>query len=605
MGSVVSLKAHQPAAHPPALGNANAQARPAADPERRVELSSDLHLHAAIARLAGGFSPLGLTQAWLDWAMHLAVSPGRVTELGIKAATEAQRLALLSGEMLAKEGVCNPCEKSLPQDKRFRDASWQQWPFALYAEAFLSMERWWDQATSEVHGATAHHLAQINFVGRQAMDMIAPSNFIPTNPEVLRRTAETGGANLATGALRGYEDLRRGLAGEPSEGRQHFRPGKTVAISPGKVIARNEFAEVIQYSPTTATVRLEPILITPAWIMKYYILDLSPENSLVKHLVDEGFTVFMISWKNPGREDRDRGFDDYRAKGVMAAIDAALAITGAKQLHAIGYCIGGTLLAATAAAMARDDDDRLRSLTLLAAQTDFTEAGELQLFIDESQLAALDDIMAEQGAFQASQMAGTFNLLRSNDLIWSRNVRRYLMSEDEQITDIAAWASDATRLPYRMHSEYLRGLYLNNDLAEGRFLAAGRPIALPDIHVPIFAVGTEWDHVAPWRSVYKLHLLTDVEVTFVLTNGGHNQGVVSPPSRTDRHFRIATAKAGERHRDPESWLTEADYLLGSWWPAWFGWLQAQSGPLVAPPAIGRAESGFSALCDAPGTYVFD
>jgi polyhydroxyalkanoate synthase subunit PhaC len=337
--------------------------------------------------------------------------------------------------------------------------------------------------------------------------------------------------------------------------------------------------------------------------MKYYVLDLSPTNSLVKHLVDRGFTVFMISWKNADREDSNVAFDDYRTEGVMAAIETAAAITKSAKVHGVGYCIGGTLLAATASAMARDEDDRLATLSLLAAQTDFEEAGELRLFVDESQLAILDDMMAEKGVLEASRMAGTFHLLRSNDLIWSRMIRRYFLGTEEEMSDIEAWSTDATRLPARMHSEYLRSFYLDNDFAEGRLNVSGHSVSLQDLKIPILAVGAEWDHVAPWRSVYKLNQLTNVEVTFALANGGHNQGIISPPGRPDRHFRIGTAPIGSTHVDADKWLDAHAPQNGSWWPSWLDWLDDHSGPLTIPPPLGNAKVGFAPQEAAPGTFV--
>jgi polyhydroxyalkanoate synthase len=339
--------------------------------------------------------------------------------------------------------------------------------------------------------------------------------------------------------------------------------------------------------------------------MKYYILDLRPKNSLVKYLVDQGFTVFMISWRNPDPSQRDLRLDDYRSRGVMPALDAALSITGAKKAHSVGYCIGGTLLAAVASAMARDDDHRLKSTTLFAAQVDFSEAGELRVFIDEPQLAALEAMTSVNGFFEASQMAGTFNLLRSNDLIWSRMIRRYFMGTKETASDISAWSKDSTRLPQNMYIEYLRSLYLLNDLAEGRFVVEGMEISLDAIQSPMFVVGTEWDHVAPWRSVYKVNYLTDTECTFCLTNGGHNQGIISPPERVDRHYRIATRRREDPAIDPDTWFKGTEEVEGSWWPAWSAWLGAHSGMVELPPTIGRSEDGYEILSKAPGTYVME
>jgi polyhydroxyalkanoate synthase len=349
-------------------------------------------------------------------------------------------------------------------------------------------------------------------------------------------------------------------------------------------------------------VRAEPVVIAPAWIMKYYILDLRPENSLIKHLVDSGFTVFCISWRNPTSADREVGFDDYLNEGLMPAISAALTIAEAARAHLVGYCIGGTLAAIAAAAMARDHDDRVQSLTLIAAQTDFEDAGELKLFIDDSQLALLEDMMWEHGTLEANQMAGAFDLMRSNDLVWSRAIHNYLMGEPEKMDDLSAWSSDATRMPYKMHSDYLRRLYLNNDLAEGRFRLNDRLVALRDIRAPMFVIGTERDHVAPWRSVFKIHYLAGAEITFVLVNGGHNRGVVAPPGQGDRHFRIATTASKDPRPDPDAWVAAADAREQSWWPAWFDWLHARSSRDVSPPR-GLASAGLMPLAPAPGDYV--
>jgi polyhydroxyalkanoate synthase len=297
--------------------------------------------------------------------------------------------------------------------------------------------------------------------------------------------------------------------------------------------------------------------------------------------------------------------EDYRQLGVMAALDAVGAIVPERKVHAAGYCIGGTLLAIASAAMARDGDARLATTTYFAAQTDFTEAGELKLFVNESQLAFLEDVMWSQGFLDSRQMAGTFQLLRSNDLIWSRMVRTYLMGEREPMTDLNAWNADATRMPYRQHSEYLRCLFLDNDLAEGRFPAAGRPVALSDIRTPLFAVGTETDHVAPWRSVYKFHWLTNAEVTFLLTSGGHNAGIVSEPGHARRRYRVATKRHDDRHVDPDRWLEIAVSKEGSWWPEWVAWLGARSGAPVALPRVGAPHAGYAPLADAPGSYVLE
>ena len=564
--------------------------------------SIDRMLFAQLGRVTLGLSPAALILAYLDWLVHLAFAPGKQTELVEKSLRKMLGFAVYARQV-ASDPNTPPCIEPLPQDKRFAGPEWQRWPFNLHYQAFLLTQQWWHNATTGIHGMSSRSEEIVSFAGRQVLDVFSPSNIPVLNPEVLKATAEQGGLNLARGIKNFVEDWERAVQGQRPVGAEAFQVGKTVGITPGKVVFRNRLIELIQYAPTTDAVAAEPVLIVPAWIMKYYVLDLSPHNSLVKYLVDHGHTVFMISWKNPGADDRDLGMDDYRTLGVMEALQAISAIVPGRKVHAVGYCLGGTLLAIAAAAMARDDDDRLRSLTLLAAQTDFHEGGELMLFINESQVGFLENIMWEQGYLDTKQMAGAFQLLRSNDLIWSTAVREYLLGQREPMTDLMAWNADATRMPYRMHSEYLRGLFLNNDLADGHYEVGGRPIAVRDIRVPIFAVGTVWDHVAPWRSVYKVHLLSETDVTFVLTNGGHNAGIVSEPGHRGRHYQIATRRASDKYLDPEIWQATAPQQEGSWWTAWQAWLAARSSDRVSPPPLGAPERGYPPLSDAPGTYV--
>ncbi len=563
----------------------------------------DRSLHAAAARFTAGLSPAALAHAYLDWATHLAFSPGKRWQLVDKAARKAARFSNYASRCALQGHMAPCCIEPLPQDKRFAGEDWRKWPYNLIHQAFLLNQQWWYNATTGVRGVTKQHENMVEFASRQMLDTFSPSNFILTNPEILRRTVSNGGMNLVRGFQNLMEDWERTISGKKPVGTENFVVGRDVAVTPGKVVYRNRLIELIQYAPATDKVRPEPVLIVPAWIMKYYILDLSPENSLVKYLTQQGFTVFMISWRNPDPEDRDLGMEDYRTLGVTAALDAVNAIVPGQKPHAVGYCLGGTLLSIAAAAMARDGDDRLKSLTLFAAQTDFTEAGELMLFINEGQLAFLDDMMWEQGFLDTRQMSGAFQMLRSNDLVWSRMVRNYLMGERDPMVDLMAWNADATRMPYRMHSEYLRRLFLNNDLAAGRFEVAGRPVVLEDIRVPIFAVGTERDHVAPWRSTHKIHLLTDTEVTYLLATGGHNAGIVSEPGHDGRGFQVMTKKPDDHHVDPETWQAQAPRKEGSWWPEWISWLNARSGDPVAPPHIGAPAAGYAPLGDAPGTYV--
>jgi polyhydroxyalkanoate synthase len=538
----------------------------------------------------------------LDWLVHLGFSPGKQLDLVRKMLRKARRFGLYAARAAARPDT-PPAIEPLPQDQRFAGAAWQQWPFNLCQQSFLFAQQWLYNATTGVRGVSPHDEQVVTFVGRQFLDILAPTNWPWTNPEVLKATWEQGGANFARGAANFLEDWERAVLGRKPAGTEAFPVGRAVAVTPGRVVYRNRLIELIQYAPTTDAVQAEPVLIVPAWIMKYYILDLSPHNSLVKYLVDHGHTVFIISWKNPGPEDRDLGLEDYRTLGFLEALAAVSAIVPGHKVHAVGYCLGGTLLAIAAAALARDRDDRLRTVTLLAAETDFTEPGELSLFIDETEVAFLEDLMWDQGFLDTRQLAGAFQLLRSNDLVWSRMVRDYLLGDREPITDLMAWNADGTRLPSRMHSEYLRSLFLRNDLAEGRYRVLGRPVMLADIRVPVFAVSTVKDHVAPWRSVYKLHLLTDTDLTFVLSAGGHNAGIISEPGHAHRTYQMASHGPGDRHLDPDTWQVVTPQQEGSWWPAWQAWLEGHSSGLVPVPRLGAPDRGYPTLAPAPGAYV--
>ncbi len=570
------------------------------DPETHV---LDRALHAQLARLTAGIAPSSAMLAYFDWLIHLLFSPNKQIQLSEKAFRKAFRLLTLA-ERSAFGVPTKPCIEPLPQDRRFAGADWQQWPFNLIYQGFLLNQQWWHVATTGLRGVSRHHEDLVAFGARQFLDVFSPSNFPLTNPEVLRATVREGGANLARGARNVSEDWEHALGGEPTVEAERFEVGRDLAVTPGKVVFRNHLIELIQYRPTTRTVYPEPILVIPAWIMKYYILDLSPHNSLVRYLVEQGHTVFMISWRNPGSADRHLGMDDYRRLGLMDALDAVSMVVPERPVHAVGYCLGGTLLGIAASAMARDGDPRLASVTLLAAQTDFTEAGELGLFIDEAQVAYLEDMMWERGYLDPRKMSGAFQLLRSNDLVWSAMVHDYLLGERRPKSDLMAWNADTTRMPYRMHSEYLRSLFLENRLAKGRYRVGVRGVSLKDLQAPIFAVGATRDHVAPWQSVYKIRLLAgSADVTFLLASGGHNAGIVSEPGHPGRSYRASTWSGGEKYVDPDTWQVSADRRDGSWWPVWEQWLAERSGAKAKPPKLGAPEEGYPPVADAPGSYV--
>jgi polyhydroxyalkanoate synthase subunit PhaC len=565
----------------------------------------DRLLHAGAESATRGLSPVSLSLAWADWAWHLALSPGRqmeLTALATQLARDSARVAL-GGEDESPAGEAD-------DDPRFRHPAWTQWPFNAIRHGFRNQEAFWREASHQ-SGMTAHHAQETQFFAKQWLDMLSPANALATNPVVLQDAADSGGAHLVQGALNWWRDATGLPDPQVQAEAERFVVGRDVAATPGKVVFRNRLIELIRYAPRTKVVHPEPVLIVPSWIMKYYILDLSPHNSLVRFLVQQGHTVFMLSWRNPDASDHDLSMDDYLNLGVfdaLRAIASAIAKLHGKQqrVHAMGYCLGGTLLAIAAAAIARNGGCELahgvpplRSLTLLAAQTDFSEPGELGLFIDESQVGYLDEITRGQGYLGGGHMAGSFQFLHSRDLVWTRRMREYLMGEREQRTDLVAWNADTTRLPARMHHEYLSALYLHNALATSSYRVQGRAVSLADIRLPVFLVGTERDHISPWRSVYKLHHLCDAEITFVLAAGGHNAGIVSEPGHANRYYRKACRAEHSPWVAHEAWQQQAPRHEGSWWTAWHQWLAAYSGK----PVVAKAIAAKAALGDAPGEYV--
>ncbi|MEM6462597.1 MAG: alpha/beta fold hydrolase [Pseudomonadota bacterium] len=558
----------------------------------------DQKTRATLSQMVGGVSPHSLLAAWSGWAFQLACSPSRQLELLERSQTNAGKLATHTAAHKDE-----PPFTPKAHDNRFAHPSWQELPFSLWKQGFLAMEDWWDAATETMPGLDEGDAERTRFQVRQALDLMSPSNFPWSNPEIIEETLKTKGQNLIDGAQHLREDLIQALTQSHKPAPQGYRIGEDLACTPGEVVFRNDLFELIQYAPQSEKVRPEPILFIPAWIMKYYVLDLSPGNSMVRYLVRQGFTVFMISWCNPTADQAALSLEDYRKNGLLAALDAINAIVPDARVHANGYCMGGTLLAIAAAAMARDGDNRLASATLMAAQVDFAETGELLLFVGENQVAFAEDLMRIQGYLDRPQMTRTFASIRAGDLIYNRAINRYYLGCEDLPTDIMVWNGDTTRMPARMHSEYLRGLFLENRLSAGRFSVDDRMIALKDISVPMFVVATESDHIAPWRSVYKTQLFTDGEQTFVLTKGGHNSGILSEPGHKDRRYRIGQLKADEDYIEPEAWLLRHECHAGSWWPEMVTWLANRSGELRATPPMGAPDKGLQSLGPAPGDYV--
>jgi len=564
----------------------------------------DREFRAQVAQMTAGLAPTAFTSAWADWAMHLALAPAKQGELQQHVVERANDTWAFALRAMCGQPVAPAQGFAGEADQRFDAPAWSQFPFNVFARAYQNSVALAKDAVRDVDGVTEYHDQLLEFALRMLSDAASPSNYLASNPELLALTQSEGGRNLVRGLENLAEDLQRTQQGMEPAGAEAFVVGETIAATPGKVVFRNDLVELIQYTPTTKDVYAEPILIVPAWIMKYYILDLSPRNSMVKYLVDQGHTVFMMSWMNPDETDREIGMDDYLQQGFFASLDAVIAIVPDRKVHAVGYCIGGTLLAIGAAALGRVQDERLASMTLFAAQTDFSEPGELAFFINPSQLALLEATMHRKGVLESKQMGGAFVMLRAKDLFWQPIVNKYLMGKRDPMIDLMAWNADGTRMPWRMHSEYLYRLFLDNELATNRFPVDGRLVRLSDIRVPMFVVGTETDHVAPWKSVYKVdNLVRSDDFTFLLTTGGHNAGIVCGPVNPKRHYRIKTRRLADPHMAPEEWVEAATKHDGSWWPALHRWLAQHSSGKSKPPAIGAPRKGYRAIEDAPGQYV--
>ncbi|HEY4078517.1 MAG TPA: class I poly(R)-hydroxyalkanoic acid synthase [Rhizomicrobium sp.] len=487
-----------------------------------------------------------------------------------------------------------------PGDRRFRAEEWQQNEiFDFIKQSYLLTANAMQEMVGKLNGLEESERQRVAFYTRQFADALAPTNFPLTNPDVLKATFASNGENLVKGLDNLLADIERG-DGELSIRRSAdgFVIGENVATAPGKVVFRNEVMELLQYSPTTDEVHERPLLIFPPWINKYYIIDLRPENSFVRWLVGQGYTVFLVSWVNPGADMAEAGFEEYMRGGIFAALDAVEKATGVRDPNCVGYCIGGTLLAATLAYMAAKGEDRVHSATFWAAQTDFSEAGELSVFVDEAQLEALKQKMeSEGGVLPGSKMAGAFNMLRANDLIWSFVINNYMLGKQPMPFDLLYWNSDTTRMPEKLHLSYLRQCYKENALSQGRMKLDGVKLDLSKIKVPVYFQSAKEDHIAPAGSVFKGSRLFGGPVRFVIAGSGHIAGVINPPAA--KKYQYWTNEGGAA--DIEAWRAGAKEHAGSWWPDWDAWLSKLSGPKV--PARTPGDGDLKALGDAPGTYV--
>ncbi|MGA0531087.1 class I poly(R)-hydroxyalkanoic acid synthase [Hansschlegelia sp. KR7-227] len=506
----------------------------------------------------------------------------------------ARTLKRLSGE------DAEPMIAADPRDGRFKDPEWTAHPvFDFLRQAYLHSAQWAEQMVEDAEGLDPHVRHKANFYVKLLSNAVSPSNFVPTNPELIRETFAQKGENLVRGMRMLAEDIEfgRGDLRIRQTDRTGFEVGKNLATTPGKVIFRNELFELIQYAPSTEMVRTRPVLIVPPWINKFYILDLNPEKSLIKWCVDQGLTIFCVSWVNPDRSHAQLSFDDYMRDGIMKAIDVAREASGTEQVDAIGYCVGGTLLAVTLAYMAAKGDDRIASATFFTTQVDFTHAGDLKVFVDEEQIAAVEQKMAHNGYLEGSSMANAFNMLRSNDLIFPYIVNNYLKGKAPFPFDLLYWNSDATRMPAANHSFYLRSCYLNNELAQGRMEILGERLDLKKVRVPVYQLATREDHIAPPRSVFEGSRLFGGPVRFVLAGSGHIAGVVNPPARVKYQHWVGDAPSGEL----ADWIAAAEEKPGSWWPDWRAWLAASDATMVAARTPG--DGPYPAIEDAPGSYV--
>jgi polyhydroxyalkanoate synthase len=569
--------------------------------ERSQRLVNEFLARQARETAVSGHDPLNIGSAFLDLTARLMAEPAKLVQAQMELWQSYVSLWQRTAQRLLGDEKGPPLIEPDKGDRRFKDAAWEESAvFDFIKQSYLLTARWMQQTVRSVEGLDEKTARKIDFYTRQFVDAMAPSNFVMTNPEVLRATLETRGENLIRGLEHVLDDLEKGKGqlAISMTNEEAFAVGRNVAVTPGKVVFQNELMQLIQYAPATEQAFRRPLLIIPPWINKFYILDLRPTNSFIKWLVEQGHTVFVISWVNPGPALAEKGFDAYMTEGPLAALDAMEKATGEREANVVGYCIGGTLLATTLAWMAAKGDDRFKSALYLVTLTDFSEPGELSVFIDEEQLQVLERKMEEQGFLDGSAMATTFNTLRANDLIWSFVVNNYLLGKEPFPFDLLYWNSDSTRMPRAMHSFYLRNMYQRNLLVEpGGLTVRDVPIDLRAIKVPTFMLSTKEDHIAPWKATYAATQIYGGPVKFVLAASGHIAGVVNPPAANKYGYWVGS----KTPKHPEAWLKAADYAAGSWWPEYQKWVTRHGGGKV--PARTPGDGKLTVVEDAPGRYV--
>jgi polyhydroxyalkanoate synthase len=549
--------------------------------------------------------PLNITSAFTELLRSMVADPSAIMEAQFQLWNDYMGLWERTARKMMG-GEVEPMVAPAKGDKRFLDRDWQENQiFDFIKQSYLLTSNWMQETVAKAdEKLDPHTKKRIEFYTKQFADAIAPTNFVLTNPEVLRTTLQSNGENLIKGLNNLLEDLDA-KSGQLSirQSADAFKIGENIATAPGKVVFRNELIELLQFDPVTADVYKTPLLIFPPWINKFYILDLKPENSFIRWSVAQGYTVFVVSWVNPDRKLAKKTFENYMREGIFAALDAVEAATGERKINTIGYCIGGTLLSATLAYMAATDDDRVNSATFFAAQADFSEAGDLQIFVDDEQLKALKQQMDEAGGvLEGGKMATTFNMLRANDLIWSFVVSNYLLGKEPAPFDLLYWNSDTTRMPEATHMFYLREFYKNNALSKGKMTIDNVRLDLSKVKIPIYLQSAKDDHIAPCKSVYKSTKLFGGPIRFIIAGSGHIAGVINPPAaKKYQYWTNDKAVGGKMPATVEAWREGATEHPGSWWPDWDAWLSKLSGPKV--PARKPGDGKLKPLCDAPGTYV--